>query len=262
MKQIIFLAGFILSSALAFPPAGPLTDYGPAKMAGAIFFDHSGQDIFEGAEETESILNTGGFHLSYAPFKMVQLGLYVGGAEFDHHAPANKPDTAYFDSEFKITGGATGKLVSPHFLYDKARVFVYGMAGYLEAKDTYQNVRQLNVYQSGIGFQFQIMKSLNAALGFEAFFIDGNQANTSVGLGENPFGINTPYRGMISLEYYPKTYRDLWENQPFFSITVRGAPGIGLDNNLGLKNASIAVSVGMITNFLYGKYKEREDETF
>jgi len=259
MKWLLLLIGMSIS-VTAHPAGAPLTDYGPAKMALGLYFDHSGQELFNDNQRAHSLLNTTGAQLTYAPFRVLQIGVYVGGAEFDHDPSADDPDGPGFNANYSLTFGASGKIFTPGFMSDKLRGLLFGSMGFLKAEDGYRNVRQVFECHSGLGLQYQVIKIMKLGIGAEVYYLDGEQGNDSVSTGSNPFGNRDLYRGLISMEFYPKTNPDLIQGQPFICISFRFTGDMGWDENLGLKNGSLSITLGWITDFLYGKYKEEKEE--
>ena len=257
MKKL-FLLICITVPLTAHPPDAPLAAYGPAKMAAGFYFDHSGQDIFDDSQRTPSLLNTTGGQVTFAPFRVLHFGAYIGAAEFDHKAPRDDPDGPAFNADFNLTYGGCAKAFTPGFLSDRMRVFASGSAGHFKVEDDFKNVRKAWEFHAGLGVQYTPLKLLTIGVGGELYVLDGEQEHTSVsGVG---FGNRDYYRGLLSFELCPKTNSEFIEGQPFISLSFRFTGDMGWDDDLGLKNASLNVSVGWITDFLYGKYKEEQEE--
>ncbi len=260
MKKILIIItlGMLPLAIWAVPPGAPFTDYGPAKMALGYFFDHSGQDIFADPNKTSSILNTTGAQFTFAPVRLINFGFYVGGAEFDHDAVV---DTGFsFNSNFNTTAGVAAKLFTPRFAGDKLRLFAFGNLGWFEAKDKFENIREIKEYHSGGGVQYQVFNVVNLILGMDVYWLDGDQSSASVASGSNPFANRDLYRSLVAMEFYPATNRDLIKAQPFISVAFRGTGDVSWHDKLGIKNASVSASIGLITDFIYGKQKERREE--
>jgi hypothetical protein len=102
------------------------------------------------------------------------------------------------------------------------------------------------------------VEQITIGAGGELYILDGEQENrTESGVG---FGNRDYYRGLVSFEFYPKTNPEVLKGQPFICLSFRFTGDMGWDDDLGLKNGALNVSLGWITDFLYGKYKEEQEE--
>src|SRR5690606_24728566 len=236
----------------------PMSEFGPSQVSLGWFFDHSGQDLFE--DGYPSLLNTTGFSLDYAPWTYVQLGVFGGVSEFDVALPekrAGEPDAAAYNTDYRFTGGGTLKLASPRFASGTTRVVAYGSAAYLDSEDDMGNSKKGNLYQAGATVQYLFRDRLNFALGGEFRALDGEQISSRGGY--EPFGISAPggivdyMRGVAGVEYFFKG-----RNRPFVSVAFRPTGSIGWHDKLGLRNASISISLGAMTNL--GKMGEIQEE--
>jgi len=89
---------------------------------------------------------------------------------------------------------------------------------------------------------------LNLVFGTEFYAIDGVQrslgASTTSPMGITSTGFAEYLRGVLGFEYTFKA-----PNRPFISIVLRPTGGIGYKSGFGLEGASIAVSLGAVSDF-------------
>ncbi len=258
--KILGLGLFFPIAGFAFPPGNPASAFGPSQVAAGIFFDHSGQDVFE--DPAGSVLNSTGLSLDYAPWQYLQLGVFAGGGEFDIAVPASKKiDTSAhaYNANYNMLAGGSGKLATPRFANGIMRAVGFGSAGYLNSSDDFGNARTLLIYNAGLSLQFLLMEKLNLILGGEFYALDGQQTNGKT-TGKVPFGISIPnkeadyFRGIVGVEYFFKG-----KNKPFISVAFRPSANTGWDDKLGLKNASISISLGAMAAFGKGKIEDDGD---
>jgi hypothetical protein len=233
-----------------------MSEFGPSQVAVSLFFDHSGQDLYE--NPAPSVFNSTGLTADYAPWPYVQIGVFAGADEFDVGVPdAQKSDTSKhsFNSDYQLLMGAEAKLATPRFLSNKVRLVAYGSGAYLNNSDDPGNVRKGFAYTAGGNVQVAPWKGLNLVLGGEFYAIDGEQVGAR-DRKTQPFGVSsaaiTDYmRGLVGVEYFFKG-----PNRPFISVSFRPTGAIGWDDQLGLRNGSVCVSLGAIAT-LPGKGKDK-----
>lgn len=256
------LAGFLMPGlGFCFPPGAPMSDFGPAQVSLSAYFDHSGQDLF--VAPAPSLLNSTGFSLDYGPWPFVQFGLFGGATEFDIAVPdARKMDTAAFayNSDYSFSAGGSMKLATPRFASGTTRAVAFGSLTYLDSKDVPGNARTGLIYNGGATLQYMLRNSLNFVLGGEYYAVYGDQKAAS-GSATEPFGLSEAMgiidhmRGIVGVEYYFKG-----KNRPFVSVAFRPTGAIGWHDDLGLRNASISVSLGAMATLGKEKPDAGEDE--
>ncbi len=258
-NYITALAFFLPALGFGFPPGSPMSEFGPSQVSLGVFYDHSGQDLY--LDNYPSILNSTGFSLDYAPWSLIQVGVFGGGGELDVAVPdPSVADTSIhsFNTDYSPYGGASGKLSTPRFAYNTTRAVAFGSAAFLKSSDVNGNSRQAAIYNAGLSIQIMIWDKLNLAIGGEFYAWDGTQTKKGTSLSE-PFGLSEingvvdHLRGVIGVEYFFKG-----KNRPFISIAFRPTGNIGWHDNLGLRNASISISLGAMASL--GKLKPETEE--
>lgn len=251
---------FIPTLAFCVPPGSPMSEFGPSQVALSVFYDHSGQDVY--LDPAPSVLNTTGLSVDYGPWQYLQVGLYGGAAELDIAVPEAKvSDTSAhsFNTNYTVFGGVSGKLATPHFAANMLRGVGYGSLGYVNNSDANKNNRMVFVYNAGASIQCLLMTRLNLILGGEFYAFEGTQKNSKV--ADQPFGVSAPngtadyFRGLIGVEYFFKG-----KNKPFVSVAFRPTPNIGWNDDLGISNASISISLGAIASFGKGNVNDNSDD--
>lgn len=248
MRKTALSALLFPALALAFPPGSPMSDFGPAQVALGLFFDHSGQDLFQ--EPQPSVLNTAGLSLDYAPWPFLALGLFAGGAEFDIDvADGMEDDTSKlgYNTGFSFHGGGSLKLATPRFASGTTRLVAYGSAGYLDAEDDFGNRKRGIMTNSGANVQVMAWRRVNLVLGAEfQAILEGEQTSAADGT-PIPMGMSEPsgpldyMRGVFGVEYFFKG-----KNQPFLSVAIRPSGATDRHEHLGLRNASVSITLGAI----------------
>jgi hypothetical protein len=231
--------------AAAFPPGAPMSEFGPSQVSLSLFFDHSGQDLFE--DMSPSVMNTTGVSLDYAPWPFVQAGVFGGATEFDVGLPDSRlSDTSAhsFNTDYSIAGGASLKLATPRIAAGTTRLVAFGSASYFDNKDNPGNEKRGLVYNSGVTVQCMIANQLNLVLGGEFFAMNGEQLSARGGKTETfsnsqPDGLVDLGRGIVGVEWFFKG-----KNRPFISIAFRPTGSLGWSDELGLRGGSISVALG------------------
>lgn len=247
--------------ALGFPPGSPMSDFGPSQVSLGLFFDHSGQDLFE--DGAPSVINSNGLSADYAPWQWLAVGAFAGSAEFDVDVPDNRLDdtSAYgFNTGLSFYGGASLKLATPRFASGTTRLVAYGAAAYLNAEDENENRKSGVMTNSGLSVQYLVRDRLNLVIGGEFQALLEGEQTSSVRSEPEPFGMTAPagpmdyMRGLIGFEWYFKG-----RNRPFVSLAFRPTGSTTWHDHLGLRNASVSITLGAIAT-LPGKGRNQIQE--
>ena len=259
-SRIAGLALLIPATGMCFPPGSPMSDFGPEQVSLAAYFDHSGQELF--LDMSPSVLNSTGFSLDYAPWTYLQMGLFGGLTEFDIGLPESRlsdPTAVAYNSDYTFSAGGSLKLATPRFAAGSTRAVSFGSVTYLDSKDEPGNARTGLIYNAGATIQYLLMKRVNFVLGGEFYTLVGEQTRASDNRTE-PFGTSEVLglidygRGIIGIEYFFSG-----KNRPFISVAFRPTGNMGWHNELGLRNASISISLGAMASIGKDKQGARED---
>lgn len=230
--------------AAAFPPGAPMSDFGPSQVSLSLFYDHSGQDLFE--DFSPSVMNTTGLSLDYAPWPFVQAGIFGGATEFDVALPEGrlKDTSAYsLNTDYAFSGGASLKLATPRVASGTTRLVGYGAATYYDNADKPGNELRGITYNAGATVQCLIADHLNLVLGGEFYAVTGEQTSARGDKVEfsnsQPDGIVDFGRGIVGVEWYFNG-----KNRPFISVAFRPTGSLGWHDQLGLRGGSISVALG------------------
>ncbi|HKP97887.1 MAG TPA: hypothetical protein VJ385_19280 [Fibrobacteria bacterium] len=246
MKSRVSIMTLVLPAmGLCFPPGAPMSDFGPSQVSLAAYFDHSGQDLFD--DLSPSVLNSTGLSLDYGPWSFLQFGLFGGATEFDVGLPDARvadPDAFAYNSDYSFSAGGSLKLATPRFASGTTRAVAFGSVTYVKSEDVPGNSKMGLVYDAGASIQYMFLNRVNFVLGGEFFTIEGEQkaaaGGDAVAFSTSAPGGNIDYlRGLVGLEYYFKG-----KNRPFVSIAFRPTGNVGWHDDLGLRNASISISLG------------------
>jgi hypothetical protein len=262
LKHGFGLAALLLPGlGFGFPPGSPMSDFGPAVVSLGAYFDHSGQDLFD--DPAPSLLNSTGFSLDYGPWPFVQLGLFGGVTEFDialAESRKNDATAVAYNSDYTFSAGGSLKLATPRIAAGTTRAVAFGSLAYLDSKDEPGNAKTGLIYNGGATIQYMLRNSLNFVLGGEYYAVYGDQKAASGG-DTRPFGLSEAegiidhLRGIVGVEYYFKG-----KNRPFVSVAFRPTGAIGWHDELGLRNASISISLGAMATLGKEKPDAGEDE--
>ncbi|GEM_PF-1667049 len=255
MKHRIAAMAFLLPGlGLCFPPGAPMSEFGPSQVSLSAYFDHSGQDLF--VDVAPSVLNSTGLSIDYGPWPFVQFGLFGGATEFDVGVPDSRlADTSTFayNTDYSFSAGGSLKAATPRFASGTTRAVAFGSLTYLDSKDVPGNAKTGLIYNGGASIQYLLGNRINFVLGGEYYAVYGDQTSAAGG-ATVPFGmaeasgIVDHLRGLVGMEYFFKG-----KNRPFVSVAFRPSGATGWDDHLGLRNASISISLGAMATL--GKEK-------
>jgi hypothetical protein len=253
-SRILMTALLVPALGSCFPPGSPMSDFGPSQVSLGAYFDHSGQDLFE--DMSPSVLNSTGLSIDYGPWTFLQFGLFAGATEFDVALPETRlsdPDAFAYNSDYTFSGGGSLKLASPRFASNTTRAVAFGSITYLNSEDEPGNSKVGLIYNAGATIQYMFLDRVNFVLGGEFYTIIGEQTRasddrvetfgTSAAAGAVDYG-----RGIVGVEYYFKG-----KNRPFVSVAFRPTGSIGWHDDIGLRGASISISLGAMATL--GKEK-------
>jgi hypothetical protein len=255
------------AAAWATPPGATLSELKAKQMALGLYFDQSGQQLFE--DGSQSLLNTTGAALEYALADYVQVGGFLGAAELQVDVPPGYKDgdlvngqtLRVFDPGYSLYYGLTAKLASPRFLLGMARFVGYGQANFIDAEDDAGNKKEGTFYHAGLTGQVEY-RGFNFVLGGEFYaLVDGEQRSARGG-SKQPFGLHAPAgnldyaRGIVGVEYFFKGAK-----RSFVSVVFRPTGSLGYDDAFGLQGGSVAVTLGAITGFAKQSDQPVDDES-
>ncbi len=219
-------------------------EFGPGQVAVSVFADHSGQDLFKN-DLAGSTLNTGGLSMDYGPWSFLQFGAFIGATQFNVEVPGskrNQSDVLAFETNPSLAYGGSAKLATPRFFSRTTAMVGYGSATLFSAEDDARNVKKGIAYKAGGGVQLQFWPAFNMILGGEFYAIDGEQTSRLV-TKPAPYSNSDQFRGLLGFEvYFPG------KNRPFISLAFRPTGAVGWNDDYGLENASISLSLGSITS--------------
>lgn len=238
-----------------------MSEFGPAQVSLGAYFDHSGQDLFE--DPSPSVLNSTGLSVDYGPWTFLQFGMFVGATEFDVALPETRlsdPDAFSYNSDYSFSAGGSLKLASPRFASNTTRGVAFGSLTYLKSEDVPGNSKTGLIYNAGATLQYLFLERVNFVLGGEFYTLIGDQKRASDGRVEafgtsNPAGIVDYGRGIVGVEYFFKG-----KNRPFVSVAFRPTGSIGWHDELGLRSASISISLGAMASLGKEKPDAGEDD--
>jgi len=199
--------------------------------------------------------------VSYSPIRYANFGLDFGTAQVsvDQYADDRDDTIPVFNGDFGWSVGGHLKLSSP-FFNDFASVF-----GLMNG-NFFHSANKRGAYYGGadavgvIGVQMRVPKFGYVSIGPQVYLIRGeNQAYDSKKTGKYS-NINN-VRGWIALDYFPESeiFNFTGKQTPYASIEFTMSPKINGSSRAPIQEFSISVSVGVITQRLYGADREAEE---
>ncbi len=181
--------------------------------------------------------------ISYGPAHWFNLHLLAGASEQDVATPQKKQ---LFDGKLGYLAGGGARLSSPNLFGSKFKLYGYFTGNLFESSDTLKNHYRGIEYHGGGGGVIEIGKIGAAAFGVEALHVEGeySEALKTTSTSTNKFSNKEKIRGYFSLDYYLPIDPELSKGITYLGIELKG-----FDNH----NWGLAVSVGQITDRLYGK---------
>lgn len=241
MRLLIIL---LVSICHGYSPVAPAKSFDAKLMSVTVYAEHSGQGLFEEKISAKSVLNTGGLQVNMSPIEYLQMGAYLGVAEFDHNGEKEDKSRA-FNSGYTFNFGLDAKILSPKFAQEKMRLIAGLSAGYLKPRNDDDFSENLLETHIELTLNYALISMLNIGLGAEFFLLQGDYHDFPF-TGNEPFGNRDYFKGILSFEFYPKRKEDD-KKTTFLNMTFKLGPDPGYDSDLGFQNVSIYLGLGVIT---------------
>jgi len=215
--------------------------------------------------EIPMMTNRAGARVSYAPIRYVNFGVDFGTAQIsvDQYTYGRGDTIPVFDGRFGWFAGGHLKVSSPFFA---DRVSVFGLAN----GNFFRSENKQHAYYGGkegvgiVGAQLRIPRFGYVSVGPHVYLIMGeNRAYDGkvtgiTGTYSNIYNV----RGWIAVDYFPEAeIFNFWGGQkPYASMEFTMSPKVGgSTKRVPIQEFSISVSVGVITQRLYGADREAEE---
>lgn len=225
----------------------PFTPVPTARFATALSYDMYGIGLYKSNVAGASAM-IHGFNASftYSPITFINFGLDVGERKVDIFTY----DKSYnFDGKIGFAGGTHVKLATPYFSD------IIGIVGV--ARTLWFSSARHDVYYGGMdftgagGISFHINSFGYISCGMKYFEIFGRTGGVQSPIGSN-WSNDKVSGGFVSFDMFPKTSARKYI--PFVSVELALFPQLeAFDGDRpAIRNASLSITIGGITNRLYG----------
>ena len=264
-KKFTFILSAVLclaASSFGANLANPAAQIPDARLAVGASYFLGGSTITN--MEIPMMMNRVGVRVSYSPVRYINFGVDAGTAQISVDQYTVGSDTIpVFDGEFGWAAGGHLKLSTP-FLFD--HVALFGLAN----GNLFRSTNKQDAYYGGkegvgvVGAQVRIPNVGYVSIGPQVHLIIGeNKAHNTDKPGR--YSNLNNVRAWIAFDYFPemsgmtKMSELTGDNKPYISIEFTMSPKIDTSERVPVQEFSIAVSIGVVTQRLYGADKEAED---
>jgi hypothetical protein len=261
---IIILSALLCLAASSFGAniANPAAQIPDARIAVGASYFVGGSTISN--NEIPLMMNRLGARVSYAPIRYVNVGLDFGTAQVSVDQYTVGSDTIpVFDGGFGWSVGGHLKLSSP---YIGNYVSAFGLTN----GNLFRSKNKLGAYYGGadavgvVGVQVRIPQFGYVSVGPQVYLIQGENKGYDSNEKGKYSNINN-VRGWIAFDYFPemgslsRISELAGDNRPYVSVEFTMSPKIGGSKRVPIQEFSLSISVGTITQRLYGVDKEAEN---
>jgi hypothetical protein len=210
--------------------------------------------------EIPMMLNRVSGRISYSPIRYVNLGLDFGTVQVsvDSYSSNNWRDTiSVFEGGMGWSAGGHLKLSSP-YIAEYAALLAIGSV------NAFRSTNKNKAYYGGTditaatGIQLRIPNVGHLSFGPQLYYIAGkNRGARDPITDERPAaGKYSPVnnlRAWIAFDYFPEDAFIMWNQKPYVSVEFTASPKIGGSRRAPIQEFSVSISVGAITQRLYGE---------
>lgn len=257
MKKSIMILCFVIlcltAASFGANLANPAAQVGDARLAFGASYYVNGSTITN--MEIPMIMNRIGARASFSPVKYVSVGVDLAAVQLDveRYSAAPYDIVPMFEGKYGFSYGGNLKLASP-LLFN--RVAVIGLAN----GNFFRSENELDAYYGGkdgaavIGMQVKIPGFGFISAGPHFYYIEGENKGYD-GVKSTYSNINN-LRGWIAVDYHPHVIALNEKVQPYLSVEFSMSPKIKTSSRVRVQEFSVAVSMGTISQRLYGMDKD------
>jgi hypothetical protein len=264
-KKIMFILSALLcvaASSFGASVANPAAQIPDARLAVGVSYFLGGSTITD--KEIPMMMNRLCARVSYSPIRYVNVGFDFGTAQVsvDQYTEDAWDDTIpVFNGDFGWSVGGHLKLSTP-FFFDYVALF--GLAN----GNFFRSTNKLNAYYGGkdgvgvVGAQIRIPNVGYVSIGPQVYLIMGD--NRGYAGQKGTYSNINNIRGWLAFDYFPemgdfsKISELAGDNKPYVSVEFTMSPKIGGSARVPIQEFSLSVSIGVITQRLYGVDKEAD----
>ena len=231
--------------------ANPATPFPEARIAVGASYHLGGYTLTN--QELPSLFNRIHARVSYSPIKYVSFGVDGGTIQIDVERTSDSAAT--FNGKFGYSGGGHLKLATPAFLKQRLSFVALGQG------TIFKSVNKFNAEYAGkdatgaVGIQLHIPGFGYITAGPWVYLIFGKNKSFD-GTTSEYSNINN-VRGWLAIDYFPKM-KELSNNKPYISLEFSVSPKANYSERIPVQEFSVSVSIGSITNRLYGTQSDVE----
>lgn len=228
--------------------ANPAAQVGDARMSFGASYFIGGADITD--LEIPMMMNRVDMRISYSPIRYVNFGADFGTVQLsvDKYSVNGRDTVPIFEGKFGWSAGGHLKLSTP-YIFDYVSILALGNA------NVFRSTNKQKAYYGGTditaaaGLQIRVPNG-RISLGPQIYMILGD--NKGVYKIKDEYSNVNNMRAWIAFDYLPE---DLLggDHQPYLSIEFTASPKINGSKRAPIREFSVSVSVGSITQRLYGK---------
>jgi len=252
-KTIVLIFSILTLAAAAFAAnlANPATQVSDARMSFGVSYYIGGADITD--YEIPMMMNRVCGRVSYAPIRYVNFGLDFGTTQIsvDKYSLNDRDTVPVFEGRFGGVIGGHLKLTSPYF-GEYVALLGIGNVNY------FRSTNKPGAFYGGVdvavaaGAQLRIPNIGYLSAGPQIYYIAGeNKAFNSKEKGK--YSPVNNVRAFIAFDYFPEDAFIMWDHKPYVSIEFTASPKINGSKRAPIREFSFSVSIGAITQRLYGE---------
>lgn len=245
---IVFLSFEISSAANLANPATPIPD---ARIAVGASYHLGGYTLTN--QELPSLFNRIHARVSYSPLKYVSFGIDGGTIQIDVERTSDSAAT--FHGKFGYSGGGHLKLATPAFLKQRLSFVAIGQGTIFKSINKFSAEYAGKDATGAVGMQVHIPGFGFITAGPWVYLILGQ--NKSFDGTTSIYSNTNNVRGWLAIDYFPKM-KELSSNKPYISLEFSISPKANYSERIPVQEFSVSVSIGSITDRLYGTQSEVE----
>jgi len=255
MITVCFVILCLTAASFGANLANPAAQTGEARLAfGATYFVN-GSTISN--EKIPLMMNRAGARASFSPVKYVSIGLDLSAVQISVDQFEGPYDIVpIFEGNYGLSYGGALKLTSP-FLFNNSVAFIAIANG-----NFFRSENKLGAYYGGkdgsavLGVQVRVPNFGFISAGPHFYYIEGE--NRSYHRIKGTYSNINNLRGWIAFDYLPQVIALNEMVQPYLSLEFSMSPKINSSSRIRVQEFSVAISMGTISQRLYGMDKHAE----
>lgn len=231
--------------------ANPANSFPEARLAIGASYHLGGYTLTN--QELPSMFNRLHARVSYSPLKYVSFGIDGGTIQID--VERSNDSAATFHGNFGYSGGGHLKLATPSFFKQKLSVVALAQGTIFKSANKFDAEYAGKDATGAVGIQVHIPGFGFITAGPWVYLIQGENKSYN---GSTSFYSNTNnVRGWLAVDYFPKM-KEISNNKPYISFEFSISPKADYSKRVPVQEFSFSISIGSITNRLYGTQSEVE----